>query len=92
MRTITISPEESTIRELLEQALQESLILRTVDGHEFILAEIDDFDHEIELTRQNEDLMRLLDVRGREKAGISLAEAKARFDANSKIEGNAEIP
>lgn len=54
-------------------------ILRTVDGREFLLAEVDDSDREIELTRQNEELMRLLDRRGQEKATISLAEAKARL-------------
>ena len=35
-----------------------------MDGCEFILAEIDDFDREIELSRQNEQLGRLLDSRG----------------------------
>jgi hypothetical protein len=50
-----------------------------VDGREFLLAEVDDSDREIELTRQNEELMRLLDRRGQEKATISLAEAKARL-------------
>ena len=79
MKIVTISPREKTLNVLLKQALQENLILRTADGHEFVLAEIDDFDREIELTRQNEQLMRLLDARGQEKATISLAEARARL-------------
>lgn len=86
MKTITVSPREKKLNALLKQALQENLILRTADGHEFILAEIDDFNREIELTRQNEQLMRLLDVRGQEKATISLAEARARLDADSEPE------
>jgi hypothetical protein len=68
-----------TISALLQQTLRENLILRTADGHNFILAEIENFDHEIELTRQNEQLMRLLDERGQEKATISIAEARARL-------------
>lgn len=79
MRTIMVSPRARTLKALLKQALQENLILRTVDGHEFLLAEINDFDREIELTRQNEELMRLLDARGHEKATISLAEARTRL-------------
>lgn len=44
--------------------MKENPILKSFDGHEFILTEIDDFDHEIELTRQNKALMCLLDRRG----------------------------
>lgn len=85
MRTITVSSRARTINALLKQALEENLILRTVDGHEFILAEIDDFDREIELTRQNEQLMQLLDSRGQEKATISLEEARVQLEADSQF-------
>jgi hypothetical protein len=82
MRTITVSSRARTLNALLKQALQENLILRAADGHEFLVAEIADFDREIELTRQNEELMRLLDSRGQEKATISLEEARARSGVN----------
>jgi hypothetical protein len=54
-------------------------VLRAPDGREFVLAEIDDFDREIELTRENTKLMALLDRRGREKATVSLADARRRL-------------
>jgi hypothetical protein len=79
MKTIIVSRRAWALNALLKQALQENLILRTEDGHEFVLAEIDDFDREIQLTRQNEELMRLLDSRGQEKATISLEEARVRL-------------
>ncbi len=85
MRTITISQRQRTLNELLRQALGENLILKTDDGHEFLLAEIDDFDREIELTRQNKELMRLLDSRGREKANIPLDEARARLGIDEEV-------
>ena len=44
------------------------MILRAPDGDEFILAGIDDFNREIELTRENKRFMRLLDSRGKQKA------------------------
>ena len=54
----------------------------TGDGREFILAEVDSFDREIELTRQNQALMQWLDARGREHGTVSLAEARVRLLAN----------
>lgn len=81
MRTILVSPRERTIRDLLDQASSENLILLTDDGREFLVAQLDNFDREIELTRQNEALMELLDARGGEKATLSLAEARAMLVA-----------
>ena len=79
MRTITVFPEQDRVDALLTQAMQENIILKTIDGREFLLAELDDFEHEIELTRENQDLMRLLDERRQEVASISLAEVRERL-------------
>jgi len=49
------------------------------DGHEFIPAEVDDFDREIALTRQNRALMDLLDRRAKQKKTIPLAEVRSRL-------------
>jgi hypothetical protein len=76
MKTITISSRSKRIKELLKQAECENLILRSPDGSEFILAEIDDFNREIELTRGNKRLMTLLKQRGRQSKTIPLQEAK----------------
>ncbi|MFO1434772.1 MAG: hypothetical protein U1F76_32605 [Candidatus Competibacteraceae bacterium] len=86
MKTIMISQREKKFNALLKQALKENLILKTANGHEFILAEVDDFNREIECTRQNEQLMNLLDSRGQEKATLSLAEARARLAAGPESE------
>ena len=43
-------------------------------------AEIDDFNREIELTRQNRQIMKLLETRAKQKETISLEEAKLRLD------------
>ena len=76
MKTIAVSSRAKTVNALLKQAVEENLILRTEDGREFVLAQIDNFDREIELTQQNKELMRLLDQRGRERATVSLQEAR----------------
>ena len=80
MKTIKVSRQARTVNALLRRARRENVILRAADGNEYILAEIDDFSREIELTRQNKQLMRLLASRARKKAAISLEEAKQQLD------------
>jgi hypothetical protein len=84
MKTITISSRSKGIKELLKQAQCENLILRSPDGSEFILAEIDDFNREIELTRGNKRLMALLNQRGRQSKTIPLQEAKFQLGLSEK--------
>jgi hypothetical protein len=79
MKTIKVSKRARGINALLKQARRENIIVRSPDGSEFILAEIDDFDREIELTRQNKQLMKLLDERARQTQTIPLEEAKVRL-------------
>ena len=80
MKVITVSTPTKTLSALLEQARQENVILRTPDGTEFVLAEIDDFDRELALTRQNEELMSFLDYRAQQSQTLRVAEVKAQLD------------
>lgn len=82
MKTVTVSVRAKTLNALLKRARRGGLILRSPDGHEFILAEIDDFNREIELTRKNERLMKLLDERAKQTKTIGLAEVKAQLGLN----------
>jgi hypothetical protein len=79
MKRISVSSKSRVLNGLLKRALKENIIIRARDGHEFVLAEIEDFNREIELIRQNDKLMKLLDERGQEKATISLREARRRL-------------
>jgi hypothetical protein len=79
MKTVTVSARTRTLVNLLKQAQREGLILRSPDGHEFILAEIDDFDREIELTQKNKKLMKLLDERGQQTKTRSTADVRSRL-------------
>jgi hypothetical protein len=71
----------STFSELLDLAEDETVLVTTPDGREFIVAEIDDFDQEIEAVSHNRELLELLEERSKEKAkgGHSLAEVKKRL-------------
>lgn len=79
MKIIDVPIDSTALISLLTEAKQENLILRTADGLEFILAEINNFDEEIELTRQNQELMAFLNDRGQQTKTISAAEVRARL-------------
>jgi hypothetical protein len=79
MKTIKVSKQSEALNVLLRRARRENVILRSAEGDEFILAEIDDFNREIELTRKNKQLMRLLDRRAKQKPTVSLPEARKRL-------------
>lgn len=77
MRTVTVSPRARSINALLKRARRENVILRSPEGDEFILAEVDDFNREIELARQNRALMEFLEKRARQTETVSFEEAEA---------------
>jgi hypothetical protein len=79
MKTIKVSRQARTLNALLQRARRENVILRAADGYEFILAELDDFSREIELTRQNKQLMKLLESRAKKKSTVSLEDAKRQL-------------
>ena len=79
MRTVNVSTKEKTINSLLKKAQGGGLILRSPEGQEFILAEISDFNREIELTRQNKTLMKLLDARGKQTKTFKVPEVKKQI-------------
>jgi hypothetical protein len=84
MKTIKVSQQSRAVNALLKQALRENVIIRSPEGQEFILAEIDDFDREIALTRQNRQLMKFLDARGKQTQTVSVAEARRRLGIGKK--------
>ena len=79
MKTIELSETTGTFAEILQLANDNNIIVKTQDGRQFILAEIEDFDREIELTRHNEELMRFLDERSQETTTYSLSDVRKQL-------------
>lgn len=79
MKTLKVSTKAKSINSLLQKARRGGLILRSSEGHEFILAEIDDFNREIELAKQNKSLMKLLDSRGKQTKTFKTSEVKKQL-------------
>ena len=79
MKTVNIPTQAKTVTSLLKKAQRGGLILRSPEGQEFILAEIDDFNREIELTRQNKALMKRLNTRGKQTNTVTSADVKTQL-------------
>jgi len=82
MRDIDLSTAAPTLAEVLELAGQEAVILRTREGKEFVLAEIDDFAEEVALVRQNDALMQFLAERSKEPGKYTLSQVRDRLNAD----------
>jgi hypothetical protein len=80
MKAIDLSAAAPTLAELLQLAGNENIILRTPEGREFVLAEIDDFAQEVALTRENEALMQLLAERSSEPTRYTLDQVRQQLE------------
>jgi hypothetical protein len=76
MKTVDLTTQLATLEEVLSLADQENVVLRTKAGREYVVAELDDFDRELELVRQNEELMELLARRSKDEPTFSLEEVR----------------
>ena len=79
MKTITIPPQAAEINDLLKQASEEDVLVRSPDGTEYVLSAVDDFDHELVLTQQNVKLMALLVERAKQSRRVPLDEVKRQL-------------
>ena len=80
MKPIDLSREPPTLRDLLDLARDDNLILTTSDGRQYVLAEIDDFHEEIRLVRQQPELMAFLSRRSEAGDSLTLDEVKRELN------------
>ncbi len=73
MKAIDVSSSTPTLVEVLDLAGKDNVILRTLEGRQFLLAEIDDFADEVAKAVQNESLMQLLEERSKDTTRIPLS-------------------
>lgn len=79
MKVVNLSLPDSHLKAVLDQARTEDIIVQLDDGSEFLVAAIDDFDHEVAATRKNEKLMAFLDRRAAQTETVPLEEVKRRL-------------
>jgi hypothetical protein len=87
MIAIDLSRNSPTLAEILELASQDNVVIRTVEGRRFVLAEIDDFAEEIAATRANRELMNLLEKRSKEPGKYSLSQTRERLSGKAGARG-----
>lgn len=90
MKAIDLSTASPTLAEVLELAGEDNVVLRTPEGRQYVLAEIDDFAEEVARAGRNESLMRLLDERSQETARFTLSQV--RQDLKGKGRGPGKGP
>jgi len=84
MKAIDLSTTSPTLTQVLELAGEDNVILRTPEGRQYVLAEIDDFAEEIAKVGRNESLTRLLDERSRETTRFTLGQVREQLQGKKR--------
>jgi hypothetical protein len=84
MKAIDLSTTSPTLTEVLELAGEDNVLLRTREGRQYVLAEIDDFAEEVARAGQNESLMQLLDERSRETTRLPLSQVRKELQGKKR--------
>ncbi len=72
VKIIELEQTHPTLDEVMGLAKDELVVLRKPDGSVFALSQVDDFDVEVELLKNNPEFMAFLKQLSQEKATISL--------------------
>ncbi|MBI2927936.1 MAG: hypothetical protein HYY24_19785 [Verrucomicrobia bacterium] len=83
MKVIELEATQPSLEELLKLAGKTNVVLKSPEGREFMLAEVDEFAREVELLRRSKSFRAFLAKRSAEPANISLAEVKRRLGIRS---------
>jgi hypothetical protein len=79
MKVIDCSVMDLSLSELLKLAIEDTLLLKSPDGQEFVVVQVDDFEEEVKSLGQSERFMKFLEERSQEKTRYSLGEVKQRL-------------
>jgi len=80
MKSVDLRSENVDLAQLLHLAEQEAVLLVAPDGHEFVLAEADDFDAEVEALRNSTRFQSFLDQRMSQGGRIPIEEIEHEVD------------
>jgi hypothetical protein len=80
MKVIELGPRHPSLDEVIGIAKSELVVLRQPDGSVFALSQLDDFDLEVELLKNNPEFMAFLKQLSQEKATTSLQDLRKELD------------
>ncbi len=87
MKAINVSRTSPTLREVLDLAGEDNVLLRTSEGRQYVLAEIDDFAEEVAKVRKNKAIMQLLGKRSKEAAQFTLSHVREELQGRKGRDG-----
>jgi hypothetical protein len=76
MRVVELGNEPRTLDEVMGLAQDDLVVLRKPDGSVFALSQVDDFDVEVEILRNNPEFLAWMKELSQEKASISLEDLR----------------
>jgi hypothetical protein len=79
MKVIEVGSSQPTLDEVMAQAKKGLVVLRKPDGSVFAISQVDDFEVEVELLKNNAEFMAFLKQLSQEKAAISLEDLRAEL-------------
>ena len=80
MKSVDLRHEDLDLAQLLHLAEGRSVLVVARDGHEFILAEADDFDAEVEALRGSAGFQSFLDRRMSDETRIPIEEIEKQIE------------
>jgi hypothetical protein len=80
MKVIELARAHPTLEEVIGLAKDGLVVLRRPDGSVFALSQVDDFEVEVELLKNNPEFLALLRQLSQEKATISLSDLRKELD------------
>jgi hypothetical protein len=78
MKTVDLTQEHPSVDDLLQLAAGDPILIRNLDGQEFLLEPADAFDREVAELSRNERFISFLAERSKESGGTSLEEIDRR--------------
>jgi hypothetical protein len=76
MKIIDLENTQPTLDEVIGLAKEELVVLRDSDGSVFAVSQVDDFDVEVDLLRNNPEFIAFLKQLSQEKGAISLQDLR----------------
>jgi hypothetical protein len=76
MKVIELAEPPPTLDEVVDLAKDELVVLRRPDGSLFAVSQVDDFDVEVELLKNNPEFIAFLRQLSQEEAAISLQDLR----------------
>lgn len=83
MKSVDLRKEPAALPQILHLAETDSVLVIDYEGHEFIVAQADDFDTEVEALRNSTSFQLFLDQRMSQQKRISIEEIEKGLRASS---------